>query len=537
MAVASGGALAAVCAQSAPHTPLTRLREGVCVYATWSMQYPCPGMFVPIPRRARCDSRWERCGVDRRRPLREGMMHCCWSAGGSRSAGGAPEHDSGTMLNNVNVLVLDATNILCKCFVSRPYHDPKDVFDAWLEYLKRVAGAEMVVCVFDNPSASADTKTQDGYLRRRRRRQGVANSGARRKTVPIAGPGASSRYMDLVRTKGPDWSCIVSNEGEEADETIGDVVLSLQHILKEKKKHECHHVYVASSDGDMQQYIDDTVSWLNILPVPTKKNPLGLEIVDIQNFALGDYFHPSKYPEYLCLVGKQESSVGGVGVGPKTAAKLLRSFGDLETLERAATAGILTSWNSNVQKVFLDEKTRKKLERNKRIFMKERCTTDLGNVVESWLCDHISSNHQPAQDFSPENHSKDVYWEYPFHKLRWRTVGPFCQQVAEELENRSGEAISVSVRGVFRNVPVDIIMFDGNSEIGLLIVIPVLARGGENSPTDIATSILSDIQQPSSLLDMWKLQNSMPSTMARHISSLLKCELNIVYVPFYIDSV
>ena len=109
-------------------------------------------------------------------------------------------------------------------------------------------------------------------------------------------------------------------EGFEAD----DLICTYTHIAKAKG----FKVTVVSSDKDLMQLVDDDVSMLD----PVKSTIIGREQV-IEKFGVP----PELVVDAQALIGDSADNVPGApGIGVKTAAELLTTFGNLDAvLERA----------------------------------------------------------------------------------------------------------------------------------------------------------------------------------------------------------
>jgi DNA polymerase-1 len=114
---------------------------------------------------------------------------------------------------------------------------------------------------------------------------------------------------------------ILYYEGYEADDVIGTLSCQLSALG--------HHVYVVSSDKDMMQLVNDSVSILN----PTKDNlildPAGVEAV------LG--VPPQRVVDVMALRGDSVDNIPGApGIGDKGSVELIQTFGTVEAaLDRA----------------------------------------------------------------------------------------------------------------------------------------------------------------------------------------------------------
>ena len=114
---------------------------------------------------------------------------------------------------------------------------------------------------------------------------------------------------------------ILFYEGMEADDVIGTLSCKLSALG--------HHVYVVSSDKDMMQLVNESVSILN----PTKDNlildPAGVESV------LG--VPPERVIDVMALRGDSVDNIPGApGIGDKGSVELIQQFGTVEAaLDRA----------------------------------------------------------------------------------------------------------------------------------------------------------------------------------------------------------
>lgn len=109
---------------------------------------------------------------------------------------------------------------------------------------------------------------------------------------------------------------VFQQDGVEADDMIATVV---RHALQAQQR-----VVIVSADKDLLQLVSDRVLMYDtgrnkVFGVPETKQKLGVE--------------PGQVRDYLALVGDTSDNVPGVpSVGPKTAVKLLSTFGELDAL-------------------------------------------------------------------------------------------------------------------------------------------------------------------------------------------------------------
>ena len=132
------------------------------------------------------------------------------------------------------------------------------------------------------------------------------------------------RVRELVEAFGDR---VIEVEGWEADDVIG--------TLAARARADGLEAVIVSGDKDFLQLVGDGVHLLN----PGRGGPQGVaaEWVDERsaNAKLG--VAPGQVVDYLALVGDSSDNIPGApGIGPKTAVKLLESFGSVEeALDRA----------------------------------------------------------------------------------------------------------------------------------------------------------------------------------------------------------
>lgn len=107
---------------------------------------------------------------------------------------------------------------------------------------------------------------------------------------------------------------IITIEGVEADDVIG--TLAIQAANKE------HPVLISTGDKDMAQFVQPHITLIN-----TMTNFVMDREGVIKKFGVP----PEKIVDYLSLVGDTSDNIKGIPlIGPKTAVKLLQTYGDLE---------------------------------------------------------------------------------------------------------------------------------------------------------------------------------------------------------------
>lgn len=116
-----------------------------------------------------------------------------------------------------------------------------------------------------------------------------------------------------------DGACItrICVEGEEADDVLAAIAA--------RARQEMDSVLIATSDKDLLQMVDDSV---HVVPMSGKGGALGPADV------LGKTgVRPDQIVAWLALIGDTADNIAGVpGIGKKTAATLLQTYGTLETL-------------------------------------------------------------------------------------------------------------------------------------------------------------------------------------------------------------
>ncbi len=122
---------------------------------------------------------------------------------------------------------------------------------------------------------------------------------------------------DLVRAMGLP---LLEVEGVEADDVIG--------TLARRAEADGWDVVISTGDKDMAQLVTDRITLINTMTGKT------LDVAGV-----GEKFGvpPERIIDYLALVGDTSDNIPGIPkVGPKTAAKWLGQFGDLDSLVEQA---------------------------------------------------------------------------------------------------------------------------------------------------------------------------------------------------------
>jgi DNA polymerase-1 len=173
-------------------------------------------------------------------------------------------------------------------------------FATMLMKLLNETEADHVVVIFDASRASFRNQMFDGYKANR--------SETPSELIP---------QFKLVREASRAFSVpVVEMEGYEADDIIATYACAAAA--------EGDEVTIVSSDKDLMQLVGEGIRMLD----PMKNRVIGPEEVK-EKFGVG----PDKVIDVQALIGDSVDNVPGVpGIGVKTAAELIQTYGDLDTL-------------------------------------------------------------------------------------------------------------------------------------------------------------------------------------------------------------
>ena len=179
-------------------------------------------------------------------------------------------------------------------------------FARWLVKLLQEKNPAYVAVCFDSPGGCA------------RRKRLLPAYKANRKKPDDALVSQLQLAREMVRDMG---FAVVAKEGIEADDLMAFFALQAQ-------KEHVHSVLV-TSDKDVYQFLSDYIS---VWPSGGKDGIKGPQAA-VEKFGVEKDF----LPDYFSIVGDASDNVPGVaGVGPKNAVELIRTFGHLEDILRAA---------------------------------------------------------------------------------------------------------------------------------------------------------------------------------------------------------
>jgi DNA polymerase-1 len=219
-------------------------------------------------------------------------------------------------------LLIDGFNLAYRCFFAIPELTradgfPTNALHGWIKSIWKLEDQERpqgTLVFFDLGGAQDRLALLPEYK-------------AQREEMPEALDKQIPYLKQLTRAMGLVG---VEQEGVESDDLLASQAVALAR--------EGHDVLVVSSDKDFAQIVDDRIKIM--LPPPSANPKLGWRMMDAAGVLEKFGVPPAQIADYLALVGDTSDNIPGVdGVGPKTAAKWLQSFGDLEGI--LANAGEL----------------------------------------------------------------------------------------------------------------------------------------------------------------------------------------------------
>jgi DNA polymerase-1 len=210
-------------------------------------------------------------------------------------------------------LLVDGFNLAYRCFfaipeLSRADGFPTNALHGWVKSLWKLADQEKpagTLVFFDLGGAQDRLALHPEYK-------------AQREEMPEA----LEKQLPYVRALTRAMGCVgIEQAGIESDDLLAAeaVVLARQG----------HDVLIVSSDKDFAQIVNQQIKIL--LPPPTANPKLGWQVRDEAGVREKFGVPPSQIADFLALVGDTSDNIPGInGVGPKTAAKWLSEYGDLE---------------------------------------------------------------------------------------------------------------------------------------------------------------------------------------------------------------
>ena len=235
---------------------------------------------------------------------KEGQSHPAILAQAPKPAPGAAPH---------HVFLIDGSGFIFRAYhalppLSRSDGTPTSAvlgFSNMLAKLLSETDADHLAVVFDASGRSFRNRIYDQYKAQR----------------PDPAPDLVPQFALVRRATAAFGVCQIELDEFEADDLIATYA---RHAVEAGAK-----VTIVSSDKDLMQLVTDKVTMLD----PIKNRPIGAAEVR-ERFGVG----PERVIDVQALSGDSVDNVPGVpGIGVKTAAELINTYGDLETsLARAA---------------------------------------------------------------------------------------------------------------------------------------------------------------------------------------------------------
>lgn len=209
--------------------------------------------------------------------------------------------------------LIDGFNLAFRCFYAMPDLTRSDGFPtgalhAFLASLIKLSSMDSPhgTCVFFDSGGSA------------RHRELLPEYKANRAQTPESFKKQIPCMQELCKLLGFG---VFSQEGVEADDLLASLAVKL--------KRENYQVTIASADKDFAQLVSPGIRQL-LPPTPKNKEWSVLDSIGVRTkFGVS----PSQIPDYLALVGDSIDNIPGInGIGPKTAAKWLKEYGDIQSI-------------------------------------------------------------------------------------------------------------------------------------------------------------------------------------------------------------
>ena len=216
--------------------------------------------------------------------------------------------------SNKPLILVDGSSYLYRAFHALPKLNtaagkPTGAIYGVVSMLRKLLGEydpEHVAVVFDAPGRTFRDELFEQYK-------------ANRPPMPDDLQPQVQPLKDIVRAMGLP---LLEIEGVEADDVIG--------TLARRAEAGSRNVVISTGDKDMAQLVSDRITLLNTmtdksLDVPGVKEKFGVP--------------PERIVDFLALVGDTSDNIPGIPkVGPKTAAKWLQEYGDLDAVIENADA-------------------------------------------------------------------------------------------------------------------------------------------------------------------------------------------------------
>lgn len=216
---------------------------------------------------------------------------------------------------NMDSYLIDGFNLGFRCFYAMPDLSRSDGFPTGA--LHAFFASLLKLASLDAPHATSVFFDKGGSLRHL---EIFPEYKAQRAETPENFKRQIPHMKDLCEIFGFTPVCI---DGVEADDLLGSAAV--------KVKAGGGVATIVSADKDFAQLISAGIRQL-LPPTPRNKEWVVLDTVGVKTkFGVS----AAQIPDYLALVGDSADNIPGIdGIGPKTAAKWLKDFGDLESIIR-----------------------------------------------------------------------------------------------------------------------------------------------------------------------------------------------------------
>jgi len=210
-------------------------------------------------------------------------------------------------------LLIDGFNLAYRCFFAIPELTradgfPTNALHGWVKSIWKLTDQEKpdgTLVFFDLGGAQDRLALHPEYK-------------AQREEMPEALEKQLPHIRALTRAMG----CVgIEQAGVESDDLLAAEAVALARAG--------HEVLIVSSDKDFAQIVSAQIKIL--LPPPTANPKVGWQVRDEGGVREKFGVPPAQIADFLALVGDTSDNIPGInGVGPKTAAKWLNEWGNLE---------------------------------------------------------------------------------------------------------------------------------------------------------------------------------------------------------------
>jgi DNA polymerase I len=184
---------------------------------------------------------------------------------------------------------------------------------------------------------------------------------------------------ELIKAAG--WK-VIEVDGYEADDVLATIA----------KKFDNREVKIISNDKDIAQVVNEKVNMY--ITIPGKK---GFVLRDTENVISKFDVRPEQIVDYLAMIGDSADNIPGVaGVGPKTAAALMKQFGSIDNMLE------------NVEEI-KKEKLREKIKNSKELLKLNIELIRLDTDIESGLYKNVEQLEMDLPDLNKLENLSKIY--------------------------------------------------------------------------------------------------------------------------------